>query len=548
MATVITRPSTIVGPDGQPLQRQILLDEQAGPTLGGVRTILSEHPSTGLTPQRLAALLRAAEEGDAIAYLDLAEELEEKFVHYRAVLTKRKLAVSQLEITVEAASDAAEDVANADLVREVLCQPEMADVCLDLMDGVGKGFAVVEILWDLSEREWRPERFAFRLPTWFQFDRVDGVTLRLRDQSTPIGLDLAPYKYLVHRPRTKSGLPIRAGLARAAAWPFLFHAFAWKDWLSFVEIYGHPIRLGKYGPGATAEERATLLRAVRNIATDFAAIIPDSMIVDLVQNQGASANADIYDKMLSRLDQLISKLVLGGTASTDAIAGGHAVGKEHREIEEEFERGDARQLAGTLSRDLAIPLVALNRGPQKAYPTVRVGRPDSWDAAAMMPAVASFVALGGEVEMSVVRDRLGLPDPPPGAKLLMPAKTASPGDPAGGANPLTLTRDAPDAKLPSLATSSAAPAGLAAAPPDAVDQAVEDQASDWEPLMTPIVDPIKKLLDQVTTLQELRDRLPELLQHMDPAELVKRLGALGFNARVASAVDAAAPAEPQGGF
>ena len=63
---------------GKPLRAavQTLTSEIGGPTLSGVRNIWSGHPAQGLNPAKLACLLRAAEQGDATAYLELAEEIE----------------------------------------------------------------------------------------------------------------------------------------------------------------------------------------------------------------------------------------------------------------------------------------------------------------------------------------------------------------------------------------------------------------------------------------------------------------------------------------
>jgi phage gp29-like protein len=102
---------------GNPVQPSTLTTEVAAPTLGGVRSPLTGYPADGLNPQRLAAILREADAGDPVRYLELAETIEERDPHYLAVLGTRRRAVSQLEITVEAASDAAEDVARADMVR-----------------------------------------------------------------------------------------------------------------------------------------------------------------------------------------------------------------------------------------------------------------------------------------------------------------------------------------------------------------------------------------------------------------------------------------------
>ena len=103
---------------GRPVEKSLLRQEIAGPTISGVRSILSEHPAQGLTPGPLGVLLREAETGDAESYLELAEEIEEKQLHYLAVLGTWKRQVAQLNIQVEPADDSAEAIRDADLVKD----------------------------------------------------------------------------------------------------------------------------------------------------------------------------------------------------------------------------------------------------------------------------------------------------------------------------------------------------------------------------------------------------------------------------------------------
>src|ERR1700722_949453 len=160
-----------------------LRDEQAAPTMTGVRNIYSVmHPSVGLTPEKLAAVLRQAEFGDPYLYLELAEEMEEKDLHYLAVLGTRKQTIAGLQISVRPASSEAADVRNADLVRDLLLGGtlDLADTLFDILDAIGKGFSATEIIWDTSGREWMPVRLLWRDPRWFAFDWVSGEQLLVR--------------------------------------------------------------------------------------------------------------------------------------------------------------------------------------------------------------------------------------------------------------------------------------------------------------------------------------------------------------------------------
>ena len=77
----------------------------------------------------------------------------------------------------------------------------------------------------------------------------------------PMTEPLVPYKFIVHVAKAKAGLPIRGGLARAAGWAYLFKNYVLKDWVTFAEVYGQPLRVGKYGPGATEQDKETLLQS-----------------------------------------------------------------------------------------------------------------------------------------------------------------------------------------------------------------------------------------------------------------------------------------------
>lgn len=407
---------------GRKVETGRLTGEDARPSLTGVRALWTDSVASGLTPGRLAGLLQAAVDGDPHEYLTLAEEMEEREWHYASVLGTRKRSVGGLPVTVEAASDAAADVALADEVRALVRDPAFGDLVDDLMDALGKGYSAVEIVWDKSARQWRPGRYEHRDPRFFRFDRATGRELRLLDAGVSAeGAALAPYKWLVHRPRLKTGLPVRGGLARPAAWSYLFKNYTVKDWMAFVETFGMPVRVGKYGPSATPAQIEVLLTALANLGSDAAAAIPESMQIEFVEAQ-KYGSVNVYDTFAKWMDQQVSKVVLGQTMTSDD-GSSLSQAQVHNDVRLDIVQADARQVSNTLNRDLVRPFVDLNHGPQAAYPRVVVAYDEPEDTAALVDALAKLVPLGLRVEASGVRDRLGLPDPAAGAgvELLGPA-------------------------------------------------------------------------------------------------------------------------------
>lgn len=438
---IIGKTSGLVDHLGRPLRADEMLLEVAGPTTMGVRSIVSGHPAQGLTPEKLAGILKSAEHSDATSYLELAEEMEEKDLHYLSVLGTRKRAVSQLPIDVDAASDSPEDEADAQLVRDWLKRDTLETELFDVLDAVGKGYSVTEIIWKFTSKAWLPERLKWRDPRWFRFDRVNGEDLLLRTNGPPE--PLAGFKYITHVHPAKSGLPIRGGLARAATWSYLFKNYSMKDWVTFLDAYGMPLRVGKYENGTTEENIRLLMRALSMLGSDAAAAFPKSMEVEFIDRKGGESG-DLFEKLLIYLDQQVSKAVLGQTATTDAVAGGLGSGQSnvHNEVRKDIEDADAKLLAATLNRDLVIPIVMLNRGHRERYPRLRIGRPEVVDIKSFLETIDAAVKHGIPVGVATFRQRTGLPEPKPGEELLAAPK------PVVAENATTSPLDAPKATDP----------------------------------------------------------------------------------------------------
>lgn len=514
----------------RPIDMTALRQQKAGPTVTGVRQPYSAmHPAAGLTPPRLARILRESAEADPLRYLELAQDMEERDLHYAGVLGIRKRQVAGLVISVEAASEDPRDVAAADLVREFINRDTLADELIDVLDAVGKGFSVTEIGWDTSEGQWRIGALRWRDPAFFTFDRADGETPLLRDNGG--NLPLAPAGFITHVAKAKSGLPIRGGLARAAAWAYLFKSFTMKDWAIFCEAYGQPLRLGKYADGALDKDKDVLLAAVQAIGTDYAAIVPASMAIEFVKAD-VTGSHELYESRADWLDRQVSKLVLGQVGTTDAVAGGYAVGKVHDGVREDIEVADARQLGATLTRDVARPLVQFNFGPLKAYPRIKIGRPDETDVAKVVDNVVKLVPLGLKVGMAQMRDMVGIPEPAKDEELLVPARGPEPpADPTvAPAVPPATSRGKPVPARDMLPTK---------AQPDAIDASIAEMLGDqgWEVLVAPMVVGLEAKLAAAATPEDGQRILAEHFRNMDTNALAEKLAAAAFAARLAGEVD-----------
>jgi phage gp29-like protein len=493
---------------GNPIRKDVLTREVAGPVLAGVRSPVAGYPADGMNPVRLASILRGADQGEPLSYFELAEQIEERDLHYVGTLGTRKRAVAQISASVVAASDAAADVAMADVVRDWLDRDELADETFDILDAVGKGVSFTEIIWDTSEGQWRPTRLEWRDPRWFTFDRKDGRTPLLRGGEEGVGAPapLEPFKFITHQVRAKSGLPIRSGIARIAAWAWMFKAFTQRDWAIFTQTYGQPVRIGKFAPGASDSDRATLYRAVANIAGDCAAIIPQGMEIEFVESGNVAAGSELYEKRADWLDRQVSKAVLGQTNTTDAQAGGlgSAQASVHNDVRRDIETSDAKGLAATLNRDLVRPWIDLEYGPQKKYPRIVIEKPEAEDLKALADTLERLVSMGLEVDQGQVRDKFGWAEPTAGARLLGPRTPAAPPPPPPAPpTPALQSQQAPHAE----------PADLIG------DQLVDDTAADVDGWF----DELRSMMSAARSLPELGEMVRSAYPQLDSSAIAAKI-------------------------
>lgn len=534
-------PAPVLGPDGKKFELELtdadktaLAEEESAPELIGYRAFWEQSVARGLTPERLASILQETKRGDIRSYLELAEEMEERDPHYFAVLSTRKRAVARLKPSVDTEAKGV-DKKVIEAVEELVEGPEFRGVLRHLMDALGKGFAVVEILWTFDNGMWKPGAYRRRDPKYFIFDYVSRTEVRLAEMGEIDGSALPPAKFIVHTPELKSGIPIRSGFAWIVAWSWVFKQYTLKDWVSFLDIFGMPIRVGKYHPSATADERRKLLSAVSRIAVDAAAIIPESMQIEFLESKGFADKP--FQNMAEYLDKQMSKAILGQTMTTDAQSGGLAQAKVHDEVRIDILEDDAADAEVTINRDLIKWFVQFNFGATAKAPYVRFPVAEPQDIAVQATALAQLVPLGLKVSQQEVLDKIGFTKPDEGDDLLTPPAG---GAPKGGAkidpdtSQAVRTAATARAHVPGCAcgcgTGDARTVAFNAegvsypfndAPIVESQQLVDDALSDWREITDPLLAQLLRLADGATSLDDVMARANAA--GLDMAPLIDKL-------------------------
>ncbi|MPW30469.1 DUF935 family protein [Agarivorans sp. B2Z047] len=516
--------NTIIDPrTGEPFKadKTALSENIAKAYTTSVRTPApSASIATGLTPAKLASVLRSVIDGSNVEdYMILAEEMEERELHYRSVLSTRKLSVAGLPIEVHAASDDARDVELADEIRELMKNPQIPEVSFDLLDGLGKGLGVVQILWNTSNTPWLPLDFKWVDPRFLKPDDETLEEILLISDDNIDGEPLEPYKFMIHTPRTKSGKVWRNGLARLVAVMYMLKSFTLRDWWAFAEVFGIPVRVGKYGPNASEDDIQTLVSAIRTIASDAGAAIPQSMEIELIESAKGNGGDTLFQNMAQWCDKQISKAVLGQTMTTED-GSSRAQASVHNEVREDIIEWDARQLAATYNEYLVKPYILLNYGEQDKYPSVEIKLPKPEDLKAFVDAIKEMVDRGLQVRSQDVLAKFGLAQAEEGDDLLRPLNQPTE---SLGLNARQGHKLPPKLALNRRADNVDSEAEIAAM--------VDEVMSDWVEVGGEFINPILELAKNAKSYQELSDGLAGLHRSLDTPTFQEQLALYLFKSR-----------------
>lgn len=387
--------------------------------------VLDEHPSAKITPSKLKQILEDAENGDIQAQHQLFMDIEEQDSSIAANMMTRKRSVLTLDWRIVEPRNAtpAEEKLQAEIDELFYQYPNLEDLFVDLMDAVGHGFSALEIQWAQVNGKWIPKGFKPCPQSWFKLDKDD--SLLLRTPANQMGEPLRPFGWVVHRHKSRSTQLARDGLYRTLAWLYMYKHYSVRDFAEFLELYGMPIRIGKYGAGATIAEKRTLLRALAEIGHNAAGIMPESMQIELhnVANAGAASGNNPFLQMVDWCEKSIARLILGQTLTSgaDGKSSTNALGNVHNEVRRDLMVSDAKQIAQTITQQIILPYLQINVDPNIAphrVPYFEFDTKEYEDLSVFADAIPKLTGIGVQISESWVRDKLGIPEPQEGELIL----------------------------------------------------------------------------------------------------------------------------------
>lgn len=270
---------------------------------------------------------------------------------------QRRLAVTSKEWDVEAGAEDKQSQMAAEFLREQLSDVGFDNAMGKMLHGLFYGYAVAECMWGKDGRHFTLDTIKVRKARRFRYDDEGG--LRLLTQIDAVeGELMEPRKFWTFNAGADNDdEPYGLGLGHWCYWPVWFKKNGLKFWAMYLDKFGMPTGVGKYPAGTTAEDQRKLLNAVAAIQSDSGIIIPDGMMIDLLEatRAGTSDNKSFHDTM----DAAIAKVILSQTMTTDN-GSSRSQGEVHEDVKEEVIKADADLICSSFNNQVALWLTEWN--------------------------------------------------------------------------------------------------------------------------------------------------------------------------------------------
>ncbi|GCL64355.1 DUF935 domain-containing protein [Pseudaquabacterium pictum] len=476
--------------------------------------------------------------------LKIYDELK-RDAHAGAVLAKRKLAVTSRPWKVEPASESAIDKQAAELVEKALKHLRFNHLCKRLLEATLKGYSVAEVLWEVRDGYVLPARVMARDARRFVFGIDDELRLLTRENMV-MGEAMPPRKFIVHRRGADDDSPYGTGLGGMLFWPVFFKRNGITFWLTFADKFGSPTAVGKYPNGSDKASQAKLLQALSAIAQDAGVIVPDGMVIELLE-ASRTGSVDTYEKLVRYMDEQISKAVLGETMSTTAAAAGLGSNQAgvQNDVRLEVAKDDGDELDETLSDSLVRWIVEYNL-PGAGLPRLEHCFEEPEDLAKRAQRDKTITEMGWEPTEAYMLETYGdgwvKKAPAPMPQMLLPgaAPGTDPGADPAAVQPMGDTAEDPAADPADAAFADGVPLGKAGAQrafnkarQQAISDGAEALAAEWQALVRKPVEDVLALAEASGgDLVQFRERLTTLLDAKPDPEVVQRFAQAAFAANV----------------
>ncbi len=290
----------------------------------------------------------------------------------RSCMSSRKAGVLKLKFELEG-KDADQKI--IDFIQETFDRFNYHKLFRKILGCVAYGYQPIEIDWEVRKGRIVPAKMEAKPVEWFCFGEKN--ELRFLSRKHPVtGEELPPMKFVCPTNDETYKNPYGTSVLSLCFWPAMFKKGNFKFWVAFTEKYGSPWLVGKYAPGTSNENQNILADQLENMVQDAIAVVPDTSKIEIIEASGKGASADIFDKLKDACNADISKAILGQTLTTElSSTGSLAAAQTHNEVRKDIILSDARIIEETLNQ-IVRWTIDQNFGKDVIAPAFRFSEPE----------------------------------------------------------------------------------------------------------------------------------------------------------------------------
>ena len=293
--------------------------------------------------------------------------------HVFACTQSRKAGVLSLDWDINRGLDKDE---NAQAIEDLLKKLDIHKLINDILEATLYGFQPLEINWQREKSgKILPASIVAKPPEWFCFD--DENNLKFRTKENYYGEIVPPKKFLLAQNNPSYNNPYGERTLSRVFWNVTFKKGGLKFWVVFTEKYGMPHLIGKHPRGASKEDTESLADMLEEMVQDAIAVIPDDSSVE-IQEANKSSSAEIFEKLINKMNAEISKAILGQTLTTEiGSSGSYAASNTHMEVRQDIIDSD-KKLVESVINQLIQWVYELNY-PNAEVPVFEMYEPEDVD-------------------------------------------------------------------------------------------------------------------------------------------------------------------------
>ncbi len=326
----------------------------------------------GLTPEKIAGIFDNAED-----YIDeqivLAAQFEETDDHLNGTLALRRAAVLRLDTTITAGDpDDQRSADAAELARAISAAPWFHNAREYLLRAILQQHTAIEIFYSqAASGPWMPFGFRAVEPERWNFARPEGggdpvVRLRKHTYDSSEWIEPQPGQFVLHNCGAVAGQPGRYAVVRAVAKLAYLGRLALVEWGGLVDSWFQPFTHVTYRDGLSAAEIQTMVDAMIELASRKVAATPEGTTVTLHDIPDQTPHKDFQD-FVRRAESI---LLLGQDTAQQALDGQQTGSMIQGDVRDDIRDADARALDATLNEQLFAPWCAWNFGPDVVPPQI----------------------------------------------------------------------------------------------------------------------------------------------------------------------------------